>query len=48
VSPLKKEDVTAKLVEAVGSKLSEIASGETAEAKPNPTPSPSPQRKRAQ
>jgi len=37
VSPLKKEDVTPKLVEAVGSKFNEVASGKTAETdKPLP------------
>jgi hypothetical protein len=46
VSPLKKEDVTPKLVEAVGSRLDEVAGEKTAEAKkPQPTPSPSPQKK---
>jgi hypothetical protein len=49
VSPLKKEDVTPKLVEAVGSKLNEVAGGKTAETeKPHPTPSASPQKKPGQ
>ena len=48
VSPLKKEDVTPKLVEAVGSKLNQVASGKTPETeKPRPTPSASPQKKPA-
>ena len=48
VSPLKKEDVTPKLVEAVGSKLNQVASGKTPETeKPHPTPSASPQKKPA-
>jgi len=45
VSPLKKkEDVTPKLVEAVGSKLSEVTATPT--EKPTPTPSASPKKKR--
>jgi hypothetical protein len=48
VSPLKKEDVTLKLVEAVGSKLNEIAGGKTQQTeKPHPAPSASPQKKPA-
>jgi hypothetical protein len=48
VSPLTKEDVTPKLVEAVGSKLNQVASGKTPETeKPHPTPSASPQKKPA-
>jgi hypothetical protein len=48
VSPLKKEDVTPKLVEAVGSELNQVASGKIPETeKPHPTPSASPQKKPA-
>jgi hypothetical protein len=47
VSPLKKEDVTSKLVEAVGSKLGEVTSAGPAETQASPTPSPSPPRKPA-
>ena len=47
VSPLKKEDVTSKLVEAVGSKLGEVTSASPAETQASPTPSPSPPRKPA-
>lgn len=43
ISPLKKQDVTPKLVEAVGSKLSEIAAAPV--PAPTPTPSPSPKKK---
>jgi hypothetical protein len=47
VSPLSKEDVTTKLVEALGSKLGEVASEKIPDAeKPKPTPRPSPQRSR--
>jgi hypothetical protein len=46
VSPLKKEDVTPQLVEAVGSKLNEVAGGKATETeKPHPTPSASPKKK---
>lgn len=44
ISPLKKQDATPKLVEAVGSKLSEIAAAPVP-AQPTPTPSPSPEKK---
>jgi hypothetical protein len=47
VSPLKKEDVTPKLVEAVGSKLSEVTATNAAETQATPTPSPSPSPKPA-
>jgi hypothetical protein len=42
VSPLKKEDVTTQLVEAVGSKFKEVTAG------PTLTPTPSPKKKPAQ
>ena len=47
VSPVRKEDVTAKLVEAVGSKLNEVA-GAVETEKPQPTPGASPQKKPAE
>jgi hypothetical protein len=48
VSPLKKEDITPKLVEAVGSKLNEVAGGKaTGTEKPHPAPSASPRKKSA-
>ena len=47
VSPIKEEDVTVKLVEAVGSKLNEVA-GVPETAKPHATPSASPRKKPAQ
>ena len=47
VSPIKEEDVTVKLVEAVGSKLNEVA-GAPETAKPHATPSASPRKKPAQ
>ena len=46
VSPLRKEDVTPKLVEAVGSRLDEVTGEKTAETeKPKSTPSLSPNKK---
>jgi hypothetical protein len=46
VSPLEKKDVTPKLVEAVGSKLNEVAAGPTpVSEKPQPTPIRSPKKK---
>ena len=49
VIPLEKEEVTPKLVEAVASKLDEVAGGKTAETeKTRPTPSASPQQKPGQ
>jgi hypothetical protein len=49
VSPLKKQDVTPKLVEAVGSKLNEVAAGLPAKpGQPQPTPTASPKKKPAQ
>lgn len=47
VSPIKEEDVTVKLVEAVGSKLNEVT-GVPETAKPHATPSASPRKKPAQ
>ena len=47
MSPLKKEDVTPRLVEAVGSKLGEVGSTNSAETQASPTPSTSPPRKPA-
>lgn len=45
ITPLRKQDVTPKLVEAVGAKLSEIATQPAAAAQPTPTPSESPKKK---
>ena len=47
VIPLEKEDVTPKLVEAVASKLNEVA-GAVETEKPQPTPGASPQKKPAE
>jgi hypothetical protein len=48
VTSLKKEDVTPKLVEAVGSKLNEVVSGKNGEPeKPHATPTASPRQKRS-
>jgi hypothetical protein len=43
VSPLKKEDVTPKLVEAVGSKLNDVAGRKTEPQKPQEQPTAAPQ-----
>ena len=48
VIPLEKEDVTPKLVEAVASKLNEVAGGTVETEKPQPTPGASPQKKPAE
>jgi hypothetical protein len=48
VTPMRKQDVTPKLVAAVGSKLGEITAAPTSEKTtptPSPSPSPSPQKK---
>ena len=46
VAPLGKEDMTTKLVEAAGAKLSEIATAPPPPASPSPTPSATPKKKR--
>ena len=45
IAPLTKEDMTTKLVEAVGAKLGEIAAAPSTPAPPTPTPSPTPKKK---
>jgi hypothetical protein len=45
IAPLTKEDMTAKLVEAAGAKLGEIAAAPSTPAPPTPTPSPTPKKK---
>ena len=44
VAPLNKQDMTTKLVEAAGAKLSEIAASPVIEVQPSPPPSPTPKR----
>jgi hypothetical protein len=44
VAPLGKEDMTTKLVEAAGAKLSEIATAPATSASPSPTPSRTPKK----
>ena len=44
IAPLTKEDMTAKLVEAAGAKLGEIAAAPSTPAPPTPTPSPTPKK----
>ena len=46
IAPLKKEDMTTKLVEAAGAKLGEIATGPSTATSPSPTPSPTPKEER--
>jgi hypothetical protein len=45
VAPLSKEDMTTKLVEAAGAKLSEISTAPATPAPLSPTPSPTPKKK---
>jgi hypothetical protein len=44
VAPLSKEDMTSKLVEAAGAKLSEVATAPSTPVPPSPTPSPTPKK----
>ena len=46
VAPLGKEDMTTKLIEAAGTKLSEIATTPPTPEAPSPTPSPTPKKER--